>query len=227
MSKAYLVASARNATKQNLWQVLHGPPLQRGCRVGPTCQREGPGASKHPKRAGGRVLAVRPTAPERGRSARRHRRLARAARDSRNSSGERDRERRQGPRRKEARCVRGVRSARMGAGDGDAAASKEKGGSGGGHERTSLDGVRDKNVMQLKKLNTALFPVRYNDKYYQDAIASKDFSKLGAPFHPSHPLPSPSRPHFVPRSMIPSMIVSLESSDLRLESQNMGIRGLI
>nr|CAB3473553.1 unnamed protein product [Digitaria exilis] len=68
----------------------------------------------------------------------------------------------------------------MGAGDGDAAASKEKGGSGGGHERTSLDGVRDKNVMQLKKLNTALFPVRYNDKYYQDAIASKDFSKLGS-----------------------------------------------
>jgi len=64
----------------------------------------------------------------------------------------------------------------MGAGDGEAAASKEKGG--GGAERTSLDGVRDKNVMQLKKLNTALFPVRYNDKYYQDAIASKDFSKL-------------------------------------------------
>lgn len=50
--------------------------------------------------------------------------------------------------------------------------------SGGGAERTSLDGVRDKNVMQLKKLNTALFPVRYNEKYYQDAIASKDFSKL-------------------------------------------------
>uniref|UniRef100_A0A0D9V2T0 N-acetyltransferase domain-containing protein n=1 Tax=Leersia perrieri TaxID=77586 RepID=A0A0D9V2T0_9ORYZ len=63
----------------------------------------------------------------------------------------------------------------MGAGEGDAAASKEKG---GGVERTSLDGVRDKNVMQLKKLNTALFPVRYNNKYYQDTIASKDFSKL-------------------------------------------------
>ncbi|KAF2564755.1 hypothetical protein F2Q70_00014219 [Brassica cretica] len=28
----------------------------------------------------------------------------------------------------------------------------------------SLDGVRDKNMMQLKKLNTVLFPVRYNDK---------------------------------------------------------------
>ncbi|KAL5126130.1 N-alpha-acetyltransferase 50 [Glycine soja] len=36
----------------------------------------------------------------------------------------------------------------------------------------SLDGVRDKNLMQLKKLNLALFPVRYNDKYYVDALAS-------------------------------------------------------
>jgi len=77
----------------------------------------------------------------------------------------------------------------MGAGDGEVAASKEKGSGGGGAggggvERTSLDGVRDKNVMQLKKLNTALFPVRYNEKYYQDAIASKDFSKLGAPSTP-------------------------------------------
>ncbi|CAN1325159.1 N-alpha-acetyltransferase 50 [Linum perenne] len=43
----------------------------------------------------------------------------------------------------------------------------------------SLDGVRDKNLMQLKKLNTVLFPVRYNDKYYSDALASADFTKLG------------------------------------------------
>ncbi|RWV77586.1 hypothetical protein BHE74_00056590 [Ensete ventricosum] len=43
----------------------------------------------------------------------------------------------------------------------------------------TLDGVRDKNVMQLKKLNAALFPVRYNDKYYADALASGDFTKLG------------------------------------------------
>ncbi|KAK5834257.1 hypothetical protein PVK06_018138 [Gossypium arboreum] len=42
----------------------------------------------------------------------------------------------------------------------------------------SLDGVRGKNVMQLKKLNTALFPVRYNDKYYADALASGEFTKL-------------------------------------------------
>ncbi|KAF8034660.1 hypothetical protein BT93_C0849 [Corymbia citriodora subsp. variegata] len=50
---------------------------------------------------------------------------------------------------------------------------------GAGREASiSLDGVRDKNVMQLKKLNTALFPVRYNDKYYADALASGDFTKL-------------------------------------------------
>ncbi|XP_022751654.1 N-alpha-acetyltransferase 50-like [Durio zibethinus] len=42
----------------------------------------------------------------------------------------------------------------------------------------SLDRVRDKNVMQLKKLNTALFPVRYNDKYYADGLASGEFTKL-------------------------------------------------
>ncbi|XP_074286409.1 uncharacterized protein LOC141611706 [Silene latifolia] len=42
----------------------------------------------------------------------------------------------------------------------------------------SLDGVRDKNIMQLKKLNVTLFPVRYNDKYYADALASGDFTKL-------------------------------------------------
>ncbi|KAJ0616261.1 putative transferase transcription regulator GNAT family [Helianthus annuus] len=43
----------------------------------------------------------------------------------------------------------------------------------------SLDSVRDKNLMQLKKLNSVLFPVRYNDKYYADALASHHFTKLG------------------------------------------------
>ncbi|XP_010519940.1 PREDICTED: N-alpha-acetyltransferase 50-like [Tarenaya hassleriana] len=42
----------------------------------------------------------------------------------------------------------------------------------------SLDGVRDKNMMQLKKLNTVLFPGRYKDKYYADALASGEFTKL-------------------------------------------------
>jgi hypothetical protein len=64
---------------------------------------------------------------------------------------------------------------------------------GAGREiEVSLDGVRDKNVMQLKKLNTAIFPVRYNDKYYSDALTSGDFSKLGfispLPVNPYFPL---------------------------------------
>ncbi|KAE8711246.1 N-alpha-acetyltransferase 50 [Hibiscus syriacus] len=49
---------------------------------------------------------------------------------------------------------------------------------GGREVAISLDGVRDKNVMQLKKLNTAIFPVRYNEKYYADALASGEFTKL-------------------------------------------------
>lgn len=44
----------------------------------------------------------------------------------------------------------------------------------------SLDNVRDKNMMQLRKINTALFPIRYNHKYYSDALASGDFTKLGS-----------------------------------------------
>lgn len=60
-------------------------------------------------------------------------------------------------------------------------------GAGGAREMTiSLDGVRDKNVMQLKKLNTVLFPVRYNDKYYADALSSGEFTRLGW-FLPSSP----------------------------------------
>lgn len=51
---------------------------------------------------------------------------------------------------------------------------------------TSLDGVRDKNIMQLKKLNSVLFPVRYNDKYYADALASGEFTKLGLSFSLFH-----------------------------------------
>lgn len=51
---------------------------------------------------------------------------------------------------------------------------------GGGREiSTLLDALRDKNLMQLKKLNAVLFPVRYNDKYYADALASGEFTKLG------------------------------------------------
>ncbi|PHT46007.1 hypothetical protein CQW23_15165 [Capsicum baccatum] len=45
-------------------------------------------------------------------------------------------------------------------------------GAGGREVAISLDGVTDKNIMQLKKINTAIFPARYNDKYYTDSIAS-------------------------------------------------------
>eukprot|EP00268_Persea_americana_P010806 TRINITY_DN1441_c0_g1_i3.p1 TRINITY_DN1441_c0_g1~~TRINITY_DN1441_c0_g1_i3.p1 ORF type:complete len:103 (+),score=11.75 TRINITY_DN1441_c0_g1_i3:82-390(+) len=48
----------------------------------------------------------------------------------------------------------------------------------GSEEVISLDGVKDKNVMQLKKLNTVLFSVRYNDKYYAEALSSGEFTKL-------------------------------------------------
>eukprot|EP00249_Psilotum_nudum_P005887 c19304_g1_i1 orf=110-466(-) len=49
----------------------------------------------------------------------------------------------------------------------------------------TFDNVRDKNLMQLKKLNTAIFPVKYKDRYYSDALASGDFTKLGTfPYMP-------------------------------------------
>lgn len=43
----------------------------------------------------------------------------------------------------------------------------------------SFDTVRDKNIMQLRKLNLAIFPVQYQDKFYTDALSSGDFTKLG------------------------------------------------
>lgn len=42
-----------------------------------------------------------------------------------------------------------------------------------------LDTVRDKNVAQLRRLNAAIFPVKYQDKYYADAIAGLDYTRLG------------------------------------------------
>ncbi|CAI7744624.1 unnamed protein product [Closterium sp. NIES-53] len=42
----------------------------------------------------------------------------------------------------------------------------------------SLDGVRDKNVGQLRKLNAAMFPVKYQEKYYSDAMAAGEYTKL-------------------------------------------------
>ncbi|CAI5974005.1 unnamed protein product [Closterium sp. NIES-64] len=54
-----------------------------------------------------------------------------------------------------------------------ATVSKAKDGS-----HVSLDGVRDKNVGQLRKLNAAMFPVKYQEKYYSDAMAAGEYTKL-------------------------------------------------
>ncbi|KAF3629520.1 SUMO-conjugating enzyme SCE1 [Capsicum annuum] len=51
-------------------------------------------------------------------------------------------------------------------------------GVGGREVAISLDRVRYKNIMQLKKINTAIFLARYNDKYYTDSIVSGDFTRL-------------------------------------------------
>lgn len=42
----------------------------------------------------------------------------------------------------------------------------------------SFDGVRDKNVEQLKVLNRAIFPINYSDKVYADILACADVSQL-------------------------------------------------
>ncbi|KAF3666687.1 SUMO-conjugating enzyme UBC9 [Capsicum annuum] len=42
----------------------------------------------------------------------------------------------------------------------------------------SFDGIRDKNIMKLKKINTAIFSARNNDKYYADPITFGDFTRI-------------------------------------------------
>lgn len=41
--------------------------------------------------------------------------------------------------------------------------------------------LTDKNVGQLKVLNSAIFPVKYNDKFYSDLLlpGREDLTKLG------------------------------------------------
>ncbi|KAK8604816.1 hypothetical protein V6N13_082287 [Hibiscus sabdariffa] len=51
-------------------------------------------------------------------------------------------------------------------------------GTGGGEVEISLEEVRDKNLMQLKRLNLGVFPVAFPDKYYVYALASGEFTKL-------------------------------------------------
>mmetsp|Transcript_14436 Transcript_14436/g.28490 ORF Transcript_14436/g.28490 Transcript_14436/m.28490 type:complete len:199 (+) Transcript_14436:50-646(+) len=39
--------------------------------------------------------------------------------------------------------------------------------------------LTEKNIGQVKKLNTATFPVRYQDQFYTDLMKSLDYSRLG------------------------------------------------
>lgn len=39
--------------------------------------------------------------------------------------------------------------------------------------------VTEKNLGQLRALNTAIFPVKYNDKFYSDLLSHVEHSKLG------------------------------------------------
>eukprot|EP00927_Polykrikos_kofoidii_P063715 TRINITY_DN58581_c0_g1_i1.p1 TRINITY_DN58581_c0_g1~~TRINITY_DN58581_c0_g1_i1.p1 ORF type:complete len:225 (+),score=34.69 TRINITY_DN58581_c0_g1_i1:100-675(+) len=45
--------------------------------------------------------------------------------------------------------------------------------------RLDIDHVTDKNLGQLKKLNTATFPVTYKDQFYQDLLKTLDYCRLG------------------------------------------------
>jgi hypothetical protein len=43
----------------------------------------------------------------------------------------------------------------------------------------SLGIVTQHNIMQLKKVNSVVFPVSYNDKFYKDVVNVGDLAKLG------------------------------------------------
>ena len=48
-------------------------------------------------------------------------------------------------------------------------------------DEVSLVSVREENIGFLKNLNTVLFPINYQNRYYAHVLSSGDFSKLGKP----------------------------------------------
>jgi hypothetical protein len=40
--------------------------------------------------------------------------------------------------------------------------------------------VNQHNINQLKKVNSVVFPVTYNEKFYKDVVAAGELAKLGA-----------------------------------------------
>jgi hypothetical protein len=45
--------------------------------------------------------------------------------------------------------------------------------------RTALGDLTPNNINQLKRINTVLFPIRYDDKFYQDALLAEEYAKIG------------------------------------------------
>lgn len=45
--------------------------------------------------------------------------------------------------------------------------------------KIELGDVTPHNIKQLKKLNTVVFPVSYNDKFYKDVLEAGELAKLG------------------------------------------------
>jgi len=43
----------------------------------------------------------------------------------------------------------------------------------------SLGDVTPNNIGQLKTINSVIFPVYYNDKFYKNVLESGEFAKLG------------------------------------------------
>lgn len=48
--------------------------------------------------------------------------------------------------------------------------------------KIELGDVTPHNIKQLKKLNTVVFPVSYNDKFYKDVLEAGELAKLGKLF---------------------------------------------
>ena len=45
--------------------------------------------------------------------------------------------------------------------------------------RTELGEITPHNIKQLKRLNSVVFPVSYNDKFYKDVLEVGELAKLG------------------------------------------------
>lgn len=85
-----------------------------------------------------------------------------------------------------------------------------------------FDNVTDKNIQQLRILNNAILPVRYQDKFYKDILKSDTFTQLayytdvliGALCSRIEPLSETVRSHYK---------IALSMADLRCERNGTGV----